>query len=337
MRRFTGEVPSVPEGGGERELLAVVADERLAFAGRERVGEFLAREALASGREGSARGRWGGRGWVVSLGSAVAVCAVTVAVVLGRGAAGPPEEGRIDAAVVRFLDRAALAAGSRPAEAAGAGRFVYVRTVGHSSSLSERPDGTMELGRTDQSAERWIPADGSAPTLVRTPGGGTSEEPFAPGPPSLGAPTPAYLAGLTEDPDELLGLLRAEAERAHGPGSDSTLGVDQAVFVAVGDLLGGGRASARTSATLYRVATRLPGVVLVPGVVDAAGRPGVAVAREHGGERREWIFDAGSLAYLGTRTVLLRASAWGAAGAEVESTAVVARRVTDRAGVVPEG
>ncbi|MFB7942350.1 hypothetical protein ACFC39_35255, partial [Streptomyces sp. NPDC056049] len=62
---------------------------------------------------------------------------------------------------------------------------------------------------------------------------------------------------------------------------------------------------------------------------------GVAVARVHGGERVEWIFDGTTGRFLGERLVLTRAGAWGEAGDVVTSVAVVARGVVDEPGQLP--
>lgn len=169
----------------------------------------------------------------------------------------------------------------------------------------------MKASRTDESAERWVSVDGSAGTLTRTAQGEKSDP--APGrdAATINGPTYRFLESLPTDPDRLLERIYADARLGHGSDSGSTTGPDQEAFVAIGDLLRTVEAPPGVSAALYRAAARIPDVVLVPEATDAAGRPGVAIARVHNGERTEWIFDRQSLRLLGERTVTLKDSAWG--------------------------
>ncbi|MCP9974253.1 hypothetical protein [Streptomyces somaliensis] len=73
----------------------------------------------------------------------------------------------------------------------------------------------------------------------------------------------------------------------------------------------------------------------MPDAVDAAGRRGVAVARVHAGERKEWVLDKSTARFLGERTVLLEDSAWGEKGTVVSSAALVASGIVDDAGQTP--
>ncbi|WP_308108567.1 CU044_5270 family protein [Streptomyces antimicrobicus] len=190
--------------------------------------------------------------------------------------------------------------------------------------------GTLrEASRTDESAERWVSVDGSAGTVTRTARGTTTEFPAGKDRASLNGPTYRFLESLPTDPDRLLELIYADTRRNHGPGSNSTTGPDQQAFVAIGDLLRTVETPPGLSAALYRAAARIPGVVLVPEATDAVGRPGVAVARAHNGERTEWIFDRQTLRLLGERTVLLKKSPWGPTGTPVTSVAILTRGITD--------
>ncbi|MEV6354860.1 hypothetical protein [Streptomyces hydrogenans] len=81
-------------------------------------------------------------------------------------------------------------------------------------------------------------------------------------------------------------MFRADAVRQHGPGGDSTTGPAQRAFVAVGDLLRGGFTPPATTAALFRAAARIPGVVVLPSVVDEAGQlPRTVTGRWAGGSR----------------------------------------------------
>ncbi|MEU8778032.1 CU044_5270 family protein [Streptomyces sp. NPDC048606] len=314
-----------------------VADADLPFPGERRIGEHLLREAArADGRPAPARRR----PFFLVLAAGAATCAVALAVTLGLGTdegrpvvAAPP-----DPAAVRLLDRVALSAQALPAPAVRDGQFLYTRTVGHTTALTETKSGAMEASREDAAAERWVSVDRKVPTLVRTSRGASTLPPDGGyGRPNIGNPTYRYLESLPTDPDALLELIYEDTRLNHGPGSGSTTGPDQQAFVAIGDLLRTVEAPPGVSAALYRAAARIPGVVYVPEAKDAAGRSGVAVARVHGGERIEWIFDEGSLRLLGERTVVLEDGAWGKAGDEVTSVAIVGRGVVDRGGDRPAG
>ncbi|UQX02450.1 CU044_5270 family protein [Streptomyces sp. RerS4] len=308
-----------------------VADADLPFAGERRLREHLLSEAVVGAR------RAGRRPFGLVLAAGVATCAVALAVSLGTGGGGsgvrPPEP-----AAVQLLDRVALTAQEQPAATVRDDQFLYTKTVGHSTTLSETKDGGMEAFRTDESAERWVSVNGSVGTLVRT-ADGTSREPTSSkgnAEPSINGPTYRFLEALPTDPDKLLKLIYADVRVNHGPDSGSTLSTDQHAFVAIGDLLRTVNAPPGVSAALYRAAARIPGVVFVPEATDAAGRSGVAVARVDRGERTEWIFDAATLRLLGERTVALKDSHWARAGEPVTSVAFVGRGVVDEAGERPQ-
>ncbi|WP_405014956.1 CU044_5270 family protein [Kitasatospora sp. NBC_01539] len=274
--------------------------------------------------------RWPRLTVVTAVATAVAV-AVVVSVHSGGGPAeqAPPAT----AASVRLLDRIARAAYVRPQTAVRDTQYSYVRTVGHSTSLSEAGGGTMRRATTTEDIEEWVAVDGGRPGLQRGAGGDRAIP--APGGGSLNSPTHKLLSALPTDPEALLRQIYADADLNHGTGSGSTTGPDQEAFTAIGDLLRSSVAPPGVSAALYRAAGRIPGVVTVADAVDATGRHGVAVARVHNGERSEWIFDRQTLRLLGERTVLLADGPWGAAGDEVTSVAVVARGITDAPGQTP--
>lgn len=267
-----------------------------------------------------------------SLGTAVAVGATVTVLSLGFGKTPTPQNlPPASAASVQLLERAALAAEAKPQKPPRAEQYTYVKTVGHTSVLSENKDGRMELLREDEGMEQWTSVDGSKRTLQRK---GDEDDllPGIPGQGNLNSPTYTFLATLPTDPYALLKRIYADAERNHGAGSDSTTGPDQEAFVTIGDLLRNSVTPPATAAALYRAGALIPGVVVVPDAVDAAGRHGVAVAREHDGERTEWIFDKGTARLLGERTVLLKDNAWGKAGTVVTSVALINSGIVDRAG-----
>ncbi|MFG2618806.1 CU044_5270 family protein [Streptomyces sp. NPDC048507] len=313
-----------------------ISDAEMPFRGDRLTREHLMREAARSER--TAPSRRSKRPLFISLGVVAAACAVAVAFTLGGNGPGDHlEAAKPDPAAVQLLDRIALAAAETSAPAVRDGQFLYTKTSGHSTSLSEVAGGEMEPARTDESAEQWVSVDGSAKTMTRTAKGTEVDPQTDPGQgkPSINGPTYRFLESLPTDPDKLLELIYADTRLNHGKDSGSTTGPDQEAFVAIGDLLRTMEAPPGVSAALYRAAARIPGVVMVPDSTDSVGRAGVAVARVHKGERTEWIFDKSSLRLLGERTLLLKDSAWGKAGTPVTSVSIVARGVTDRAGQLP--
>ncbi|MEU7295164.1 CU044_5270 family protein [Streptomyces exfoliatus] len=267
------------------------------------------------------------------LGAAVAAGATVVVLSLGSGTTGAPNVPPASAASVQVLERAALAANATSQTKVLDGQYVYVKTVGYTSVLSENKAGQMELLREDDGMEQWTSVDGSEPTLQRKAG----KDKLLPqeGPANLNSPTYNFLAALPTDPHALLKQIREDAEKNHGAGSDSTTGPDQQAFVTIGDLLRNGVTPPATTAALYRAAALIPGVDIAPDAVDAAGRRGVAVVRVHDGERTEWIFDASTNRLLGERTVLLKDNAWGKAGTVVTSVALVSSGIATEAGQTP--
>ena len=276
------------------------------------------------------RGRLG-----LVLGTVVAAGATVVVLSVGSGSVDAPRNvPPASAASVQLLERAALAAATTPQTKVRAGQYSYVKTVGHTSVLSETKAGKMDLLREDEGMEQWTSVDGNERSLQRK-GGNDNLLPGTPGRGNLNSPTYNFLAALPTDPDTLLKRIRDDAEENHGAGSDSTTGPDQEAFVTIGDLLRNGVTPPETSAALYRAAALIPGVDAIPDAVDAAGRHGVAVVRTHDGERTEWIFDKGTARFLGERTVLVEGNAWGKAGTVVTSVALVSSGIVDKAGQTP--
>lgn len=276
------------------------------------------------------RGRWG-----LVVGAAMAAGATVVVLTVDFGSSDPAlNTPPASAASVELLEKAALAAATTPQTKVRTGQYSYVKTVGHTSALSETKAGEMQLLRESGAMEQWTSVDGSERTLQRKDGS-DSLLPETPGRGSLNAPTYDFLAALPTDPDALLEQIRDDARKNHGAGSGSTTGPDQEAFVTIGDLLRSGVTPPDTAASLYRAAALIPGVDVVPDVVDAAGRKGIAVARTHEGERTEWIFDKSTARLLGERTVLVEDNAWGEAGTVVTSVAITNSGIVDEAGRTP--
>ncbi|MER5299093.1 CU044_5270 family protein [Streptomyces lasiicapitis] len=106
-------------------------------------------------------------------------------------------------------------------------------------------------------------------------------------------------------------------------------------FVVVGDITREALMPPEQAAALYLAAAKIPGVELDDDAVDAAGRHGVAITWENDGERSELIFDKKTKAYLGERSVLTEDKPFGKKGEVLANTAVLERKVVDKAGERP--
>ncbi|MFY1620304.1 CU044_5270 family protein [Micromonospora sp. WMMD736] len=126
-------------------------------------------------------------------------------------------------------------------------------------------------------------------------------------------------------------LYRERGERGGGNSRDG------AAFTAIGDILRESLVPPQTTATLYRAVAKIPGVEVVRGVEDAAGRRGVAVGYTERSRRDEWIFDEQTYEYLGERSYLVADTADGPAGTVLATTAVLQRAVVSDLGERPEG
>jgi hypothetical protein len=153
-------------------------------------------------------------------------------------------------------------------------------------------------------------------------------------------------AAVPTDPD---GLLAAVYQLVEDPACGPILGdnVQDRAFKLI-DVLLEGVLPAEVRAALYRVLPRIPGVTVVQGASDAAGRRGVALARaasiESSGSsswlRLEIILDRDSYRYLGARYVVTRdhftpnvgprsKGSWSRKGQVLISRAQVALAVVD--------
>jgi hypothetical protein len=194
---------------------------------------------------------------LVGAAASVAVAALAVSLVLPGGAPGGASP-----AAAAALDRLAGVAAAAPFDTARPDQFLHmvvVETQTGDGSAAENPAGTSV--RTHES---WTAADGSGwrkdteaghVLYFRLPAGGDY----------TAAPSPAYLASLPTDPDALRARLVANAS-----GSTST---DEAVFVAVGDMLRGGFAPPALRVAALEALKHTPHVSLGKTTVDAQGRP----------------------------------------------------------------
>ncbi|MEU1285725.1 CU044_5270 family protein [Kitasatospora sp. NPDC005856] len=263
-------------------------------------------------------------GWV-ALPALAGGLALSLVLIGGQPQPQPgPDPSRPVAAVV--LDRAAKAAEQQPAPAVRGDQFVYVKSL---------EDWAKSEGEAPRTREVWRSVDGSKRNLLLldghlpNPGGGDEHGEPEPAPHS-GIGSYAYVAALPTDPDALLARIHADTAGL-GPGPD------EEAFRTIGDLLREQIAPPAVSAALYRAAGKIPGVTVIDEVTDAAGRPGVAVARRDRGGKVEsqWIFDRTDYTFLGERTVALTDGATVKKGDITGQMAVLARAVVDQPGTRP--
>ncbi|MDR6978561.1 hypothetical protein J2X68_005287 [Streptomyces sp. 3330] len=255
------------------------------------------------------------------------------------GGAAEDAGGGSRAAVVT-LDRIAAVALRTDVEPVGDGQFVYVRSRGAGNEGVF--DGPVELGKMHE-REVWFSQRQGPVTdvgLIREYGQDWPIEVGVPDgtdprdaavPTGFDRPTYAWLAALPTDPAALLKLLYADTRVEEGEDKD------QEVFGRIGDLIGEQIMPSATAAAFYQATARIPGVTTVADAVDAVGRHGIAIAREdtRHGTRTEWIFDPGTLEYLGVRTVFSRDTERAKAGTVYDTSAVLERAVVDRSGQEP--
>ncbi|WP_018217583.1 CU044_5270 family protein [Salinispora vitiensis] len=228
-----------------------------------------------------------------------------------------------------LLNQMAAAVADRPEPSASEGEYVYVKTRGAYAGLGNGPAQLQPM----HEREIWIPRYERGDGLLREPRFDLPIIGVIPERTTLTNMTPnATVVELPTDPDELLAkLYRERDERGRGNSRDG------AAFTAIGDILHESLVPPRTSAALYRAAAKIPGVEVVRGVTDAAGRPGVAVAYTERNRRHEWIFDTNTYEYLGERSYFVADTADGPAGTVVSTTAVLQRAVVSKLGERPAG
>lgn len=124
-----------------------------------------------------------------------------------------------------------------------------------------------------------------------------------------------FLASLPTDVDALYARVESYS-RGAGPSLHAEM------LVTIDDALRGTLAPPALIAAFYEVAARIPGIELVPGVVDLDGRRGVAVAIGTSGTRQDTIFDDTTGTLLGHRSVLVSPWQGHPAGTVINSDAV---------------
>ncbi|MFE2182900.1 CU044_5270 family protein [Streptomyces sp. NPDC059455] len=259
----------------------------------------------------------------LALAAAVVVGAVAVDGVRdGKGGAtatgvsGDPRAEHRQA--VQLLDRIAVVAADRPAVTVRDDQYIYTKSQGPSAMWGgpSKPvrdskgdiTGTRRYKGNVQSDE-WQPVPGKRDGLRRLTALSPNGEPdpsqtqdiaMSPG----GIPSFRQLQALPTDPDALLKKLTS------GSGVVKSR-LTETVFENAGAILDQATLLPDLNAALYRAMAKLPDVRVVENVKDGAGRTGIGLTYTN---RRNpskttsgyWVFDAKSLAYLGTdRSALL--------------------------------
>jgi hypothetical protein len=265
-------------------------------------------------------------------------CAVTAGIALSGGDAAPAGTAAHRAATdmqpaAALLDRISAATETHADLTVRDDQFVYTREKTRGADLTS---GKAVLGPL-MDREQWIaqePGPLRKQGVIRQDGetmpinadlGDTNGTPAG-----ISRPTYRWLGSLPTDPDKLLAYLYAKTPHADGRERD------QAVFEQIGFMLGGVMPP-RTAAALYRAAAKIPGVTPAPEARDAIGRKGLGIARDDTryGIRTEWVFDAKSFAFLGSRSYLNKDASYGKAGTLLSSEAVLEHAVVDEAGRQP--
>ncbi|MGW3331653.1 CU044_5270 family protein [Streptomyces rubiginosohelvolus] len=262
--------------------------------------------------------------------------AVAGALVVGYSAqnGGGPSVTGDTRSVSQVLLRISDAAGKGEALPVRDDQFLYTRGTGRDVDLTS---GKAVVGPLEES-ESWYaqkPGPQKKLGLIRQ-GGDTlpinaelgDSEGTRPG---LNRPTYRWLATLPTDPRQLLDYFDEITPKFEGEDRD------QALFEAIGGLVGHALLPPDTAAGLFEAVALIPGVTRTPDAVDALGRKGVGIARddERSGVRTEWVFDPEDLSYLGWSSHLTRDTEYGKKGDFLGDSARIETAVVDRAGVRP--
>lgn len=202
--------------------------------------------------------RRGRRRWVAAAAvAAAAAAALVLGLVLPSGTPGAAPN-----AAAATLEQLAVRAEAAPADLVRPGQFRHLRDK--EVQTGDQPHTTV--------IENWTAYDGTVwskrigfPFAGQT---GYLQIPAASRDSDFSWPSPKFLAALPTDVSDLRDYLRS-----HVSGSSSS---DEAVFVAVGDMLRGGMASPALRAASIRVLERTPHITASSGT-DSLGRPALVI------------------------------------------------------------
>lgn len=275
-----------------------------------------------------ARGRWLRPALAAT---AVATAAAVAFVVLPSSDSAPAARPPSSSTVALLEDIALAAEHEKSYGTVRDDQFVYVESkVSYSASEEGKKTTIQPLHRL----EVWMSVDGLHVGMVREVGRKPFSIPVDVKPGEAGWDVSAFynhLKTLPTDTDAMYDYLVENGPKNSGQEKY------QAMFVLVGDLLHDSIVPPEQGAALFRAVARIPGVTAAKDVVDAAGRPGVAIGRDDSDNstRDEWIFDAKTYEFLGEREVATKDHAGVKKGTVTANTAVLRRAVVDRAGERP--
>ena len=264
------------------------------------------------------------RNWLLRGGIPATIGAVALAIVITLNPFSGSQSGA-SAAAAEFQAMASTASRmTTPSMAIADGQYAYTRAETYWWSTADTREGRAATAIIPRVRELWIGADGSGrvrETVVGDLVWLTEPDPelgdifmrpdesdwsFGPGEIALIDTTfeltPERMAELSADPEALTTMIHEHAEQSDNPR-------DYESFVIVGDLLRGANLSPAFRAAVYEFAADIPNVELVGDVADSAGRPGIAVAMEHGGIRHELILDPQTAQLLEERDILISSGA----------------------------
>ncbi|MEU5943623.1 CU044_5270 family protein [Micromonospora sp. NPDC047548] len=339
--------------------------------GRTRLHRAIAGETTHDARPAMARAHRNRGWWRLGLGAALAgglaaaVAVVAVVTLTPAGQSTPRDTRAVTATPADLLRNASLVAAVDDLTARDH-QFVhvsYVRTATVSDGGSMRPlppgDGPSASQSTanfvswlvDSRQEMWESANGSGDGLLRLsysaprplPGQNlppaARQEPdmefrIAACDPDMRAPSYTYLRGLPTEPKQLRALVDKEVRATSTPEDFADpVRRGETTWEMLTGLAHAPAAPAKLRAAVYALMAEQTDVRVVPEATDAAGRVGVAVARELPtyGTRMELVFDRTTYRYLGSRTVTVAANPRMGypAGMVIESDALLKTEVVD--------
>ncbi|MGW6497583.1 CU044_5270 family protein [Nonomuraea angiospora] len=244
---------------------------------------------------------------VGALATALTAAIIAAQVVLG-GAENSPLAAR-PAGAQAVLALAARAATDQRDLVPGPGQYVHTKLRVQRMLYTQNPSTKRLLtALVTADEERWEPADPGAPWLLRE----RAES-------ATGGPVPRWL--WDKGVEDTLYESSCPGRRAYvrlGAWPTDVEGVRAKLVAQAGrdpvrqwselkQLIAESVVRPSLSAALFQVAAEIDGIHLIGDAVDAAGRPGIAVAMDEGGGRRsELIFDRRTYRYFGERTVNTR-------------------------------
>jgi hypothetical protein len=220
------------------------------------------------------------------------------------------------------------------------GQFIYTQVHVMGIRPASMPEGPrLTVGQATE--QLWQSVDGSAPGAFGTAPCHAGQTCLVLIPPEAAAPalsTYAGLAALPRSPGALLSYLQQ-----HGTCPASAGAGARAVHVSlaarqwsmVAGIVGNNQVlPAGLGKALFRAAAKIPGAMVLPGVTDAAGGRGIAVARaETPALRAELIFAPRSYRFIGVQEVVTRGTPGLRAGTVWAASSLVAAAIVDSAPV----